>query len=121
MKGWRILIVEDDPFIAEGLAAVLRDEGAEIVGPAATVADALALIARAPIDTAILDINLRGQEAFAVADALDARRIRFIFATGYDGTIIPDRYSSIRCCEKPFGIARVMEALAGAHLSVVRA
>jgi DNA-binding NarL/FixJ family response regulator len=120
LNGWRILVVEDDPLIAEGLAAGLGDDGAEIVGPASTVAEALALVGgSAHIDTAILDVGLKGEEAFAVADALDARGIPFIFASGYDDTTIPDRYSSIRRCEKPFGLERVVEALTNTQLGLV--
>ena len=101
MSGKRVLIAEDDYFIAKSLARDLKLVGAEIVGPVATVADALNLVGVGAVDGAVLDINLRGEMAFAVADALVERGIPFVFASGYGNEIIPKRHSSVTICEKP--------------------
>ena len=101
MSGKRVLIAEDDYFIAKSLARDLKLAGADIVGPVATVADALNLVGVAAVDGAVLDINLRGEMAFAVADALVERGIPFVFSSGYGNEIIPERHSSVRSCEKP--------------------
>lgn len=56
----RVLIVEDEPLIAWMLADCLEEGGHEVVGPAATLAEALALCNGAPPpELAVLDINLR--------------------------------------------------------------
>jgi CheY-like chemotaxis protein len=82
----RVLLVEDDYFIVSDLARSFEAEGAEVVGPAATVADGLALLAEAPnLDGAVLDINLQGEMVFPLADALTARGVPFVFATGSTG------------------------------------
>lgn len=108
----RVLLVEDDYFIVTDLARSLEADGAEVVGPASTVADALTLLADAPwIDAAVLDINLHGEMVFPVADALTARGVPFVFATGYDRDVVPPRYAGIVRCEKPVEPAAIARAL----------
>jgi CheY-like chemotaxis protein len=98
----RILVVEDEYFIAEELREALDRLGATVVGPVPTGEKALALLKSEPIDMAVLDINLRGEMSFAVADALEERGIPFVFATGYDHTAVPERYRDIPHWAKPF-------------------
>jgi CheY-like chemotaxis protein len=108
----RVLLVEDEYFIAVELHSALESRGAEVVGPAATVKDALALVAGAgPLDGAVLDINLRGEMAYPVADALLTRGIPFVFTTGYDEAVIPSRFTGIVRCEKPANPVKVAEVL----------
>jgi CheY-like chemotaxis protein len=112
LAGRRVLLVEDEYFIADDMAQGFREKGTDIVGPAATVADALDLIAKAgQLDGAVLDINLRGEMVFPVADALEARKIPFLFATGYDQAVIPLRFRHIVRCEKPLELAQVARIL----------
>ena len=114
LAGRRILLVEDDFLIAEDFAASFKAAGAEVVGPVATVRDALALIARADrLDGAVLDINLQGQMADAVADALRARGVPVAFATGYDRDAIPERYADVPLCEKPVEPEQIARAFWG--------
>jgi CheY-like chemotaxis protein len=71
LVGCKILIVEDDYFIADDFAAILEAAGAWIVGPAGTLSDAMGLMERTErLDGAILDINLHGEMAYTLADAL---------------------------------------------------
>lgn len=83
IQGKRILIVEDEFLIAGTACEMLEELGAVIVGPASTVADALALVDKEPIDIALLDINLYGQSSAPVASRLESQRIPVVFATGY--------------------------------------
>jgi PAS domain S-box-containing protein len=85
LAGRRVLLVEDEPLVALDLEATLRDLGCEVAGPAATLADALRVVAaEAPqLDAAVLDVNLGGQPAFPAADELVRRGVPVIFATGY--------------------------------------
>jgi CheY-like chemotaxis protein len=97
-----VLLVEDEYIVAEDLAQSLQDLGAEVVGPAGSVADALALIASPPeLDGAILDLNLGNERTYPVADALRERQIPFVFATGYGTDAIPESYRDVPRCEKP--------------------
>ena len=86
--------------------------GASVIGPAATVDDALRLVAATDrLDAAVLDVNLRGAMVYPVADALTARGVPFVFATGYDSTVIPPRFSGVKRCAKPVQFARMMRTL----------
>ena len=108
----RVLLVEDDYVIVTDMARSLEADGAEVVGPASTVADALALVAQTPrLDAAVLDISLHGEMVFPVADALAARGVPFVFATGYDQDMVPSRYAGIVLCEKPVEPAAIARAL----------
>lgn len=98
----RILVVEDEYFIADDIARALRNAGACVVGPVATVEEAAALLEREAIDAALLDINLRGETILPLVEALAERGIRFAFATGYDEDALPSRFADIPCVPKPF-------------------
>lgn len=114
LAGYRVLIVEDEAMIAMDMAQLLGAMGAEVIGPVASVEDALALIVDAAIriDRAVLDINLRGQQGFAVADALLARGVPFVFATGYDTNAVPARHAAVPLIDKPIDPALLAAALA---------
>ncbi|WP_336490592.1 response regulator [Methylobacterium nigriterrae] len=112
LAGCRVLVVEDEYFIADDLRRQFAACGAEVLGPVPRVEEALALIAKTPkIDGAVLDINLQDEMVYPVAEALQARGVPFIFATGYDKTMIPARYAGVRHCEKPLELAQVATAL----------
>ena len=114
LAGRHILLVEDDFLIALDVTASLKAAGAQVVGPAASLAGALALAAKAEqLDGAILDINLRGEMVYPVADALRARSVPFVFVTGYDRASIPAPYADVPVCEKPFHLGRAVEAIFG--------
>jgi CheY-like chemotaxis protein len=113
LTGKRILVVEDDYFIAKGLSRGLRALGADVVGPAASVPDALALIAVEHLDGGSLDLNLRGEAGYAVADALAERGIPFVFTTGYAEDALPRRYAAVPRCQKPVQIGQLITRLFG--------
>jgi DNA-binding response OmpR family regulator len=75
------LIVEDEYLLATDLEESLRSEGAEIVGPIYELAQALTQVEKDGFDAAVIDINLRGQSAYLIADKLIEQRIPFVFAT----------------------------------------
>ena len=102
LAGRRVLVVEDEYLLAEDLRPALEAQGAEVMGPAASVAQALDLL-RSGLSPymAILDINLHGEMVYPVADALRARGIPFIFATGYEAWAIPEAYADVTRAEKP--------------------
>jgi len=102
LAGWRVLIVEDEYYLAEDARSALSDVGAEVLGPVASVIEARALIEADPgINAVLLDVNLRGEMAFEVADALISRGIPFAFVTGYDRAALPDRFSDAVSLRKP--------------------
>lgn len=98
----RVLIVEDEALIAMILEEMVVDVGCTVVGPAATLQEALALAASSPAaDCALLDINLRGGPSWPVADALTARGIPFAFVSGYGQAGLDPRYQSATVLAKP--------------------
>jgi hypothetical protein len=115
LRGRRLLVLEDDFMIATDLARTLEEHGAEVIGPAYSVAGALTLIEakNGALDGAVLDVNLGAEPAYPVADALLARGVPFVFATGYDAWVIPEPYADVPRCEKPYDLATVIRLLAG--------
>jgi CheY-like chemotaxis protein len=113
VAGKRLLVVEDEYVIASDIASALEDAGAEVIGPAATVKNALELIEREAgrLDGAVLDINLRNERVFPVADALTSRGVPFVLATGYDLGSIPSAYADVPRCEKPVDKVKVIRLL----------
>lgn len=110
LTGSRILIVEDEYFLADDARSTLAGMGAEVVGPVPTASEASALIdADRGIDCVLLDVNLRGEMAFGVADALHARGVPFAFVTGYDASALPDRFSDTPTLGKPVQPERLIE------------
>lgn len=103
LAGLRILVVEDEMLIAIMIEDILADHGCDAVSTAATVEKALALIATTHFDLVTLDMNLGGRNTAAVADALIARRVPFIFSTGYSGINIKKNYDNQLVLKKPFG------------------
>jgi CheY-like chemotaxis protein len=68
LRDRRLLVIEDDYLLASDLAEALAAHGAEVIGPAASVEGALALLAtNGKIDAAVLDINLCGERVYPVA------------------------------------------------------
>jgi CheY-like chemotaxis protein len=102
VAAYRILIVEDETMIAMMVEDFLEDLGWDVVGWAGGTERALAMAQDAEIDAALLDINLRGQDTFAVADILSERHIPFVFATGYGTDGVADRFRGVPTLTKPF-------------------
>ena len=114
LTGQRILLVEDDFYIAEDMVYQLEAGGAKVVGPVASVDAAIGLIEQTePLDGAVIDVNLQGVMSWPIADALLRRGVPFVFATGYDRASIPERYAKIACCEKPCNFLMIGKALSG--------
>lgn len=111
IDGLRLLIVEDALLLALELEAGLQEAGAVMVGSAADVDEALGMMDR-PIDAAVLDANLNGASVLPVAQALAARGIPFVFATGYgDNRFNPAGFDA-PVIRKPYDVTQVTAALA---------
>lgn len=106
----RILIVEDEELIALELSSELSRLGWAIVGPAATLAEAQALLSKG-IDAAVLDVNLRGRPVYPVAEALKKQRLPFVFCTGYEMVDPEGLFADIPVIRKPAHPAAVSAAL----------
>jgi DNA-binding NarL/FixJ family response regulator len=95
------LLIED--FLNELLCTV--------VGPYSTVGAALGAARSAEIDFALLDVNIAGAKVYPVAEALQARRIPFIFLSGYGDEAVPADRPEWRVCSKPFQLNVLVETM----------
>jgi len=111
--GRHILIVEDEYFLADETRRNLQAAGALVVGPAGDVLTALSLIDTSRVDAAILDVHLGDEFVFPVAEELETRGIPFVFATGYDPSVIPVKFTGFALCEKPTELGKIALALFG--------
>jgi CheY-like chemotaxis protein len=102
LVGLRVLVAEDEALIAMLVEEMLVGLGCEVVAVAARVADAMRLVNEAQFDAAVLDVNLHGQTIFPVADALTARGVPIVFATGYGSAGLPEAYALRPTVQKPF-------------------
>jgi CheY-like chemotaxis protein len=117
LAGQRVLVVEDEYFLADDLVQSLTRLGAAVLGPVSSAAAALSLLDSGGPDLAIVDINLKGDISFAIADAMAARNLPFIFATGYDEAAIPGRFSDRPRWQKPYDVMQMMDSLGKLSLS----
>lgn len=95
----RILVAEDDYFLAHQLTTDIIRLGCGIVGPFAGVEDAL--LCDEPVDAAILDIRLGNETSFPIADSLRRAAIPFLFLTGHSRVDLPPRFADARVYRKP--------------------
>lgn len=102
----RLLVVEDEVLVALALCNDLRQLGWEIVGPAATIEEALRLIESAPLPiAAVLDVNLCGHPVYPLAERLIALGVPLIFCTGYQQLDDHRGFSSCPLVHKPVDIS----------------
>ncbi len=110
LAGRKVLVVEDEPLVAMMVEDMLIDLGCTVIGPAMQLSEGLRLAETAELDAAVLDINLNGGRSFPIADALEARGIPFLFATGYGGgEALEGRQDPV--IQKPYQMDRLAEML----------
>jgi CheY-like chemotaxis protein len=111
LNGLRILLVEDSWHLGVAMQRLLRVCGADVIGPAATTADAERLISDHAPDVALIDVNLRGGElAYGMIDRLHDRGIRVVVVSGYaDVSLAPVKAAAI--LQKPVSEAELLASL----------
>lgn len=110
----RILAVEDEAMIAMELKDMLEELGHEVIGPAATVDDALALLKQTAPDAAVVDANLTGQSARPVVESLSKAGIPMVLASGYEPRELSDLEISGVLVRKPYSKKDLDNALSKA-------
>jgi CheY-like chemotaxis protein len=110
--GKRVMVVEDEALVAMLTCDYLEDLGCIVVGPFASVKDALQGLDDSKIDCAVLDLNLGGGEtSFPVASALAERDTPFVFATGYGAVGGNAEFAHVPVLPKPFDEHQLAKAL----------
>jgi CheY-like chemotaxis protein len=102
LAGKRVLVVEDEALVAMLIESLLEEYGCGIVGPCNTVAKAMEAALTETFDLAVLDVNLRGEKVYPVAEILTERHIPFLFLSGYGEEAIPPGRTTWKVCTKPF-------------------
>ena len=90
LSGLCVLVVDDSWHVSSGLKMLLESWGADVIGPAATTAEAEGMVSERRPDVALVDINLRGGErSYGLIDRLYDQGIRVVVITGYADAALP--------------------------------
>ena len=111
LKGVRVLVVEDEYFVAIMLEEMLESAGCIVMGPIPRLQEALDAVDHQDYDVALLDVNLAGERIDPVADALSERDVPFMFVTGYGENALPSKYAERPHIGKPFRMAELLGML----------
>ena len=109
-----ILVVEDEPLIAMMLEDFLESLGHAVSATCESVQDALSETDKGGFDLAILDVNLKGESVWPVAERLWDKQIPFVLATGGHVDPPPAKFADVPVIEKPYTVDRVTPALEAA-------
>lgn len=110
--GARILVVEDEYYLAADLSDVLTENGAVVMGPFADADAAIAAAERTAPTMALVDINLGSGPSFATPRYLKERGIPFAFITGYEESAVPPEFAAVPRLEKPASAAAIRRVAA---------
>ncbi|MGP1346414.1 MAG: response regulator [Phycisphaerales bacterium] len=99
----RVLLVEDEFLVALSIKTMLENMGFEVIGPAASIEDAMRMLDDAAVDAAVLDINIIGGTSVPIARLLQVQSRPFVFVTGYQSPshLLPNGLKSITRLTKP--------------------
>jgi CheY-like chemotaxis protein len=112
LTGLRVLVVEDEGMVAAMIEDMLQDLGCIVAASVGQLEKAREIAAAADIDLALLDVNLRNELVFPVAEILAGRRIPFVFSTGYGASGLPAEFRNHTVLTKPFSQLQLQQAMA---------
>ncbi|WP_161992875.1 response regulator [Aureimonas leprariae] len=111
LAGKRVLVVEDEYFLATEMAAAVRKAGGTALGPVPDVEAAMAIVEAERVDAAVLDVRLGDETSFPVAQALKAKGVQVVFVTGYDDWYLPADLDDVPVYRKPADPDEVVRVL----------
>lgn len=111
LRGLRVLVVEDDFYLATDTARALQGAGANVLGPCPNEEAARDALADEHPDAAVVDINLGAGPSFKLAETLKDRGIPFVFTTGYDPEVIPTEFEGVQRLQKPVPLRQIVAAV----------
>ncbi|MDE2469255.1 MAG: response regulator [Bradyrhizobium sp.] len=114
LSGRRVLVVEDEYFLADDIERGLRSLGADVAGPVNHLQDGFEILNGVSIlDGAVLDVNVGSETIFPLARELQSRHVPFVFTTGYDRVVVGSEFADTPLWEKPVDIIAMAKQLAG--------
>jgi CheY-like chemotaxis protein len=112
LAGCRVLVIEDEYFLADDIVQALTALGARVVGPYGDIDEATAVVNRdVAIDAAIMDINLHNEMIFPLARVLRSRKVLLVFTTGYDRSSIDPDFQDVQLWGKPLDLKAMTREL----------
>ena len=112
LTSYRVLVVEDEPAVAEHISDMLTEAQGVVVGPAGSVSDAQRLVADCALDAALLDLNLSDGAVTPVLEALMARGVPALVYSGFEVPPgIRKRHPDLVALSKPVRPARLIAEL----------
>jgi CheY-like chemotaxis protein len=109
-----VLIVEDEPLIAMMLEDILESLGHKVAATCESVPEAMREVEAGGFDVAIIDVHLKGEQIWPVADRLAAGGVPYILATGGHIEPPPAAHAAAPVLAKPFTIDAIEPVLAEA-------
>ncbi len=109
-----VLILEDEPIVALALEDMLLELGFQSVSVATTIEEAFGKLDELTPDVAVLDVNIRGNRSYGVAETLIDLNVPFVFATGYGDAEHSKAFMGIRTLTKPYSQQQLRAALIAA-------
>jgi PAS domain S-box-containing protein len=97
----RLLLVEDEAIVGMFMEEVLQELGFEPTHPIASLTEAMTAAERERYDGAVLDMNLKGESVYPLAELLQAQNVPFVFVTGYGRNGIDERFAHVPVVQKP--------------------
>ena len=113
LLGKRLLIVEDECFLAEEAHQKLRKLGATVIGPIGDIEHAANLIETDEADAVILDIYLDPKLAFPLVERLESLKLPYVFAIRRDPSVTTAGFTGFVLCEESSEIEHIAKALFG--------
>jgi CheY-like chemotaxis protein/DNA-directed RNA polymerase specialized sigma24 family protein len=120
LAGVRVLIIEDEPLIAEDIADLVRRMGHEVIGSAARESEALDLARDRQPELILADIQLKGGDngIHAVQSILRSAAVPVIFITGFPERLLTgEQLEPVFLISKPFE-PEVLKTAIGQALTV---
>lgn len=111
LKGRRILILEENPEVADLLAGMVSSFRCEVLGPVEQIDDAMELISGVTVDAAILDVSIKGEISFVLADELRRKGTPYAFVSGNKTPASIERHAPAPIVTKPYARAYIFQLL----------
>ena len=111
LSGLRVLLVEDEMVVSLEMEALLSDQRCTVVGPFDRLSDAVEAAQTEDLDLAVLDVNIRGEKVYPVAEVLASRGVPFLLVSGYGRNAVPANRPEWRVCSKPFRPKELVDML----------
>lgn len=110
-EGRRVLLVEDEVIVGMMMREVLTEIGFQVIGPFGKVSEANEVVSHERLGAAVLDVNLKGEMIYGLAEKLIGQGVPLVFVTGYAPEAIDARFANVPVVQKPIDSAVLRRVL----------